>query len=107
MGHNDHGHPLGGQVAHDGEHLSHDLGVEGRGGLIEQHEVGLHAEGAGNGNALLLPAREGRDGGMREAREPNGLEVAHRLGLGLLPAHLAERDGSVGRLEEVDTAQQG
>jgi twitching motility protein PilT len=40
VGDHHHRHALLGEVAHDGEHLADQLGVEGGGGLVEQHHVG-------------------------------------------------------------------
>ena len=48
--------PLCGQVAHDVEHLADQLRVERRGGLVEEHQLGLHRQGAGDRDALLLAA---------------------------------------------------
>ena len=39
----DHGHAVGSELAHDLEHLSHDLGVERGGRLVEQHDLRIHA----------------------------------------------------------------
>ena len=50
--------PVLGQVAHDVEHVAHQLGVEGRGGLVEEHELGVHGQGPGDGHPLLLAAGE-------------------------------------------------
>ena len=50
----DHGHAVGRKLAHDLEHLSHDLGVECGGRLVEQHDLRIHAQGARDGHALLL-----------------------------------------------------
>ena len=47
-----------GQVADDGEHVADQLGVEGRGDLVEQQQLGLGAERADQGGPLLLAARE-------------------------------------------------
>src|SRR6266508_2797920 len=58
MGDHQHGHALMGEVAHDVEHLADHLGVEGAGGLIEQHDLRIHRQGAGDRDALLLAAGE-------------------------------------------------
>ena len=50
--------PSRASVGHDVEHLVDHLGVERRGGLVEQHDLGLHGERAGDGHPLLLAARE-------------------------------------------------
>ena len=57
MGHQKHGHAIGGQRADHRENFADQFGVEGGGRLVEQHNLGLHRQGAGNGDALLLPAR--------------------------------------------------
>ena len=45
-------------------HLLPHLEVEGAEGLVEEQDLGLVDEGAGDGDALLLPAREGGDGAL-------------------------------------------
>ncbi len=55
VGHHHHRHvQLGGQRLHHRQHLAGELGVQRRRGLVEQHHVGLHAERAGDRDALLL-----------------------------------------------------
>ena len=56
--HHHHGHAVGGQVAHHLEHFAGQLGVERGGGFVKQHDLGLAGQGARNGHALLLTARE-------------------------------------------------
>src|SRR5262249_11690577 len=51
-------HAVLGERAHDGEYLPDELGVERRGRLVEEHDPRLHGERAGDGDALLLAARE-------------------------------------------------
>jgi hypothetical protein len=50
--------PFFGQFDHDVQHFLDHLRVEGRGRLVEQHDLGLHAQRAGDGDALLLAAGE-------------------------------------------------
>ena len=57
MGDDDHGAVLGGQILDDAHDLLLKLGVQRAGRLVEQQCVGLHAQRAGNGGALLLAAR--------------------------------------------------
>ena len=88
-----HGHAVGGELAHDLEYLAHDLGVERGGRLVEQHDLRIHAQGAGDGHALLLATGQATHGGMRELFEPHARQVLHRDLFGLGLAHLFERDG--------------
>ena len=71
--------PLARHVLEHLEHLAGQFGVERRGDLVEQHQLGLHGERARDGDALLLAARElrrdrrracppGRRGAARRAR---------------------------------------
>ena len=48
--------PTRGELAHHVEHLADQLGVEGRGRLVEQHHLGIHRQRAGDRHALLLAA---------------------------------------------------
>ena len=56
VGHADHRHAFFGQQAHRIQHLAHQFRIQGRSGLVKEHVIGLHREGAGNGEALLLAA---------------------------------------------------
>ncbi|VTR65512.1 6-pyruvoyl-tetrahydropterin synthase (fragment) [Desulfosarcina cetonica] len=58
VSHADHGHALAGQGLHDIQYLADHLRIQGRGGFVEKHHLGIHGQRAGNGHALLLPARE-------------------------------------------------
>ena len=53
-----HSDVFGCQVLDDLQDLAGELGVKGRGWLIEEQDVGVHAQGSGNGNSLLLSAGE-------------------------------------------------
>jgi hypothetical protein len=50
--------PSSARLDHRIEHFLDHLGVERRGRLVEQHDLGLHAQRAGDGHALLLAARK-------------------------------------------------
>jgi hypothetical protein len=58
VGHAEHGHALFRELDHGVEHFLDHLGVKGGGRLVEQHDLRLHAERAGDGHALLLAAGE-------------------------------------------------
>ena len=51
-----HGAALLGERADDAQHLADQLGIERRGRLVEQQQLGIHGQRAGDGDALLLPA---------------------------------------------------
>lgn len=55
MGDNEHGHvPAVREIAQDLEHLTNQLGIEGRRDFIKQHDFGLQGERTRNGDPLLL-----------------------------------------------------
>ena len=58
VGDDDHGHPALGQADHHVEDLVDHLRVEGRGRLVEEDDLGVHGQRPGDGDPLLLPARE-------------------------------------------------
>src|SRR5690606_7873953 len=58
VGDHDHRHAVPGEVLHDVEHLADQLRVQGAGGLVEQHELGPHRQGACDRHPLLLPPGE-------------------------------------------------
>ncbi len=69
-----------------GPHVLAQLQIQRRQRLIEQHDLGLDGERAGDGDALLLPARELADGLVGRARQVDQAEQflgpgpARRLG---------------------------
>ena len=56
MRNHDHSHAVLGQRHHGVQNFLDHLGIEGRCRLVEQHQLGLHAQRAGNGHTLLLAA---------------------------------------------------
>ena len=80
----DHGAAFFGHGAHHPQHLAHQFGVERRGGFIEQHHLGLHGQGAGDRDALLLAPRQVGREGIAAMEHPDLLQVAlgalHRFG---------------------------
>ena len=82
-----------GERADHAQHLADQLGVERRGRLVEQQHLGVHRQRAGDGDALLLPAREPRRVGLGLVGEADagelGLGARARLGLALA-AHRAQ-----------------
>src|SRR5439155_11780600 len=52
----DHRHAAFGELAHEVEDVGDELRVECARDLVEEHELRLHRERAGNRDALLLPA---------------------------------------------------
>ena len=94
----DHGHAAVREVTDNREHFADKLGVEGGGRLVEEHDLGVHGKGAGNGDALLLPA--GKLGGVERGTlgEAHAAEFGQGAvaGFGLVAAHdLAQGDGDV------------
>ena len=58
MGHHNHSHAAAGKVTHNGKDVAHELGVQRTRGLVKQHHVRVHGQGAGDGDALLLTTRK-------------------------------------------------
>ena len=58
VGDHHHGPALDRQILHDGQHLPHQFRVESRGRLVEEHQLRLERQRAGDADALLLSARE-------------------------------------------------
>jgi hypothetical protein len=58
MRRHDHRHAVLCQPPHGVQHLADHLRVERRGWLVEQHQLRLHGQRPGDGNALLLAAGE-------------------------------------------------
>ncbi|MNH21618.1 hypothetical protein D3C79_814350 [compost metagenome] len=58
MGDDEQGHAAAGEIPDHLQHLLHHLGIQGGGDLVEQHHLGVHAQGPYYGDALLLAAGE-------------------------------------------------
>src|SRR5215813_6304643 len=54
----EHGHPVGLEVAQDRQHGPHELGVERGGGLVEEYDLGAQRQCTRDRDALLLAAGE-------------------------------------------------
>ena len=87
MGDYHHRHALVTQVAHDLQHAAHELGIERRGRLVEQHQLGLQCERARDGDPLLLAAGELTRIGVGLLDESHVFQHAASALLGVLAAH--------------------
>ena len=85
VGHDDHGHTLSGQRSHYVKHLSDQFGIQGAGRLVEEHQLWIHREGPGNGDALLLATGKLR----RIHRGPIGKANSFEQGKGTLAGIVA------------------
>ena len=85
VGDDEHRHAALGEVLHDVEDAAHELGVERRGDLVEEHHVRVHRERARDGDALLLAAGELRREVVHPVAEADlgQLLVGDPLGLGV------------------------
>jgi hypothetical protein len=90
--HDDHGHAVPGQHAHGVQNLADELGVEGRGRLIEQDELRLHGQRAGDGHALLLSAGQPGRVGLQLVRETHLAQEVGPDRLGLLGGQFAHHE---------------
>ena len=86
VGHHEQRHALGGELADHAQHLAHELGVEGRGDLVAEQDLGRHRQGAGDGHPLLLPARELVGVGVELLGQAHLLQHRARGGLDLVLA---------------------
>ena len=98
VGDHHHGHALVGQLLHDFQHLAHHFGVQGGGGLVEQHHLGLHGQSPDNGDTLLLAAGELGGIGVRLLLQAHPLEQGGGGVVGLGLAHQLGADGSQGNV---------
>ena len=90
MGDDDHRHAVCRQLLHDGQYLADHLRIEGRGRLIEEHDVRLHAERTRDRDTLLLPTGKLRRIGLRLLRQIDTLKHLHRALLRLRLTALPE-----------------
>jgi hypothetical protein len=82
-------------------------GVEVSGGLVGQEHVGVHGQGAGDGHALHLAARQLGGPVLAPVRQPHPVQqLLHPL-LALALSHLAEEHGHLDVLEGGDLRAAG
>ena len=92
-----HGHAVAGELLDSLQDFASELGIERRGDLVEQHDLGLHRQRTGNGCALLLTAGHLLRVGGRLVLQAHALQRLHRDRLGIrlgsaLHADLRQRD---------------
>ncbi|MNQ84048.1 hypothetical protein D3C85_991660 [compost metagenome] len=87
-----HGHAFVGQLLHGAQHFAGQLRVQRGRGFIEQHDVGLHRQRAGNRHALFLAARQARGIVVALVQQANLAQQFFRLGDDLRLAHALDGD---------------
>ncbi|QTK78568.1 6-Pyruvoyl-Tetrahydropterin Synthase [Agrobacterium tumefaciens] len=87
-----HRHAVFGEADHGVEHFLDHFRVKRRGRLIEQHDLRLHAERAGDRHTLLLTARKLARILMCLLGNLHALQIVHRHFFGFLFRHLANPD---------------
>ena len=100
MGHADHGHAVAGEIHHDIQHFAHHFRIQRRSGLVEEHELRLHGQGAGNGHALLLTAGKHGRVHLRLVADAHLFQQYQRPFLGFLPGNAAQSARSHGKVLE-------
>ena len=91
-------HVLGGELQDHLLHLADEFRIERRGNLVEQHQLRIEHQCAGDGDALLLAAGKLCRIGIGLGAEPEALEQRLGAGRGLrlaFSAHLAGRENQV------------
>ena len=96
MGDHHHGHAVGGQLLHDVQHLAHHFRIQGGGGLVEQHYLGIHGQSPDNGDPLLLTAGKLVGIGIGLFLQTYPLQQLHGFLVGLRLGHQARAHGSQG-----------
>ena len=84
------------------------LVVEPSGRLVEQQQLGLRDERAGELDALQRPEREARDRPLRDRSQPDVVEHLERLGVDVAAARVGADEHVVQhghRLEELDVLE--
>ncbi len=93
VGDDQHGHVLLGKLLHDQVDLVDQFRVERRGGLVEQHDLGLHGQRPGDRHALLLAAGEARGIGLGLVRQADLVEQLLAQRPGRLAVHALQLSG--------------
>ena len=98
------------ELAHGGAHERQDLGaragVEVAGRLVGEDDLRPAGEGAGDGDALLLAARELRRAVLQAVRQPDGLDdVVEPGGVGLAAGEARRERDVLGRGQRRDEVE--
>src|SRR2546423_1826898 len=72
--HHKHGHAIARKVTYYVEHFLNHLRVERGRRLVEQHDLGLHAQRSGYRGSLLLPARQRIGVGVGFVTDPHPIQ---------------------------------
>ena len=91
VGDDHHRHARLRELAHDGEDLTDELGVESRRRLVEQHHFGIEAQRPRDRNALRLATRELRGIVRRPVEQADLVQATRCSGLGLGAAEALRR----------------
>jgi hypothetical protein len=100
VAHDQHRHAVARELSHDREHLAHELGIERRGRLVEQHDARAHRQRAGDRHPLLLPAGELFWIVAGVSFEPHPSQHLEAALLGSLPAHPFDHAQRLGDVAE-------
>ena len=85
VGGDDHGHPLGLELAHGGQHLVDQHRVQGGGHLVHEHQPRRHRQRAHDRHPLLLAPGQPVGVLLGLVREAEALQERQALGLGRRP----------------------
>ena len=98
VGDHHHGHTAPGQFLHDFQNFAYHFGVQSGGGLVEEHDLGLHHQGPDDGHALLLTAGELDGVGVCPVTQAHAVQQGQGLLLGFLLVHAQHLHGSQGHV---------
>ena len=90
MGDDDHGHVFIGELFDSPQDFAGQFRVEGTRRFVEEHDVRVHGQGAGNGHTLLLAAGEARRIGIAFVPEADFLQEFFGLGHDVFGLHLLD-----------------
>ena len=88
VGDHDHRHAVSSELLHYAQHFVHELGIQSRCYLVEQHQLGLHRQRPRDGHSLLLAARKAGRVGIGLVGQAHARDQISGNGLGHLPRHL-------------------
>ena len=100
MRYHNHGHTQLGEILHALKDLADHFRIKGRGRLVKEHDPGIHGEGSGDGNPLLLTAQELGRIGVPLFSKSNPLQELHGLLVGIAMACLFDLDRCKGNVQE-------
>ncbi len=98
MGDDQHGHSGLRQFLHDAEDFANQFRIQSGGGFVEEQDLGVHGQGSGDGDPLLLAAGQLVGIGVRLFRQSNPRQKRQSFLAALFNGAFLNPDGALQKI---------